>query len=139
MNKQLFDERYFNKIFSVEEYNNKKNIELRSNINDINYSEVDELYSLLDQYKQSRVNKNLLNIINSKIEVERYSIKGICYKDENSLSFINNYLESFIDKKRYDYKFFLSKIFNKKNNKIISSEKNKYKIILLNINLFIII
>ena len=133
MNKQLFDERYFNKIFSVEEYNNKKNIELRSNINDINYSEVDELYSLLDQYKQSRVNKNLLNIINSKIEVERYSIKGICYKDENSLSFINNYLESFIDKKRYDYKFFLSKIFNKKNNKIISSEKNKYKIILLNI------
>ena len=62
MNKQLFDERYFNKIFSVEEYNNKKNIELRSNINDINYSEVDELYSLLDQYKQSRVNKNLLII-----------------------------------------------------------------------------
>ena len=135
MNKHLFDNSYFNnKIFSVSEYNNKKNVELKNNIKSINNDKVDELYSLLEQYKKSKVNKNLLNIISSKTDIEKYDIKGICQKHTSSFSPINNYIESFMDKKRYNFTFILFKIINKEYNKINFNEKNKYTITLLNIN-----
>ena len=135
MSKQLFDLCYFkNKVFSVADYNNKKNVELRNNIKNLDLDKVNSLYSLLEQYKQSKVNKNLLNIISSKIEFEKYDIKGICHKYNSSYSTINNYTECIIDKKKYNFTFILYRIFNKENNKIAFSEQNKYTIILLNIN-----
>ena len=123
-----------NKTFSVTDYNDKKNIELKCNINNLDYSQVDELYSLLYQYKQSKINKNLLKIISSKIEFERFNIKGICHKNNSSFSPINNYTEILLNKKKYNFTFILSKIFNKESNKIIFNEQNKYIIQLLNIN-----
>ena len=133
--RKLFDFDYQNnKTFSVTDYNDKKNIELKCNINNLDYSQVDELYSLLYQYKQSKINKNLLKIISSKIEFERYNIKGICHKNNSSFSPINNYTEILLNKKKYNFTFILSKIFNKESNKIIFNEQNKYIIQLLNIN-----
>ena len=135
MSKQLFDISYFKKkVFSFADYNNKKNVELKNNIKNLELNEVDSLYTLLEQYKQSKVNKNLLNIISSKIEFEKYNIKGICQKYNSSFSSINNYTECMIDKKKYNFTFVLYKIFNKENNKITFSEQAKYTIILLNIN-----
>ena len=135
MSKQLFDNSYFkNKVFSVTDYNNKKNAELKNNIKNLQCDKVDSLYALLEQYKQSKVNKNLLNIISSKIEFEKYDIKGICQKYSSNFSAINNYTECMLDKKKYNCTFTLFKIFNKENNKIIFNEQNKYTIILLNIN-----
>ena len=133
--RKLFDFDYQNnKTFSVTDYNDKKNIELKCNINNLDYSQVDELYSLLYQYKQSKTNKNLLKIISSKIEFERFNIKGICHKNNSSFSPINNYTEILLNKKKYNFTFILSKIFNKESNKIIFNEQNKYTIQLLNIN-----
>ena len=135
MSKQLFDLCYFkNKVFSVADYNYKKNVELRNNIKNLELDKVNSLYSLLEQYKQSKVNKNLLNIISSKIEFEKYDIEGICHKYNSSFSTINNYTECMIDKKRYNFTFILYRIFNKENNKIAFNEQNKYTIILLNVN-----
>ena len=130
--RKLFDFDYQNnKTFSVTDYNDKKNIELKCNINNLDYSQVDELYSLLYQYKQSKINKNLLKIISSKIEFERFNIKGICHKNNSSFSPINNYTEILLNKKKYNFTFILSKIFNKESNKIIFNEQNKYIIQLL--------
>ena len=43
--RKLFDFDYQNnKTFSVTDYNDKKNIELKCNINNLDYSQVDELY-----------------------------------------------------------------------------------------------
>ena len=133
MNK-LFDiSNLNNKAFSVTDYNEKKNIELKNDIKNIDYNKVDELYSLLEQYKLSKLNQKLLNIIKSKIEFEKYNIKGICQKNSSSYSLINNYTEFIFDKKRYDFTFILSKIINKENNKHIFNEQNKYTIKILNI------
>ena len=56
MNK-LFDiSNLNNKAFSVTDYNEKKNIELKNDIKNIDYNKVDELYSLLEQYKLSKLN-----------------------------------------------------------------------------------
>lgn len=132
---QLFDiSNSNNKTFSVTEYNDKKNIKLKSDLNGLDCCKVDEIYSLLEQYKLSKVNKNLLKIISTKIEFEKYNIKGICQKYTSSFSSINNYTECLLDKKRYNYNFILSKIINKENNKLIYNEKTKYSIMLLNIN-----
>ena len=61
---KLFDTNYLNnKVFSVSEYNDKKNIQLKSCLTNLDCSKVDELYSLLEQYKQSKVNKNLLSLL----------------------------------------------------------------------------
>ena len=123
-----------NKAFSVTDYNDKKNIELKCNLNNLDYSQVDELYSLLEQYKQSKINKHLLKIITSKIEFERFNIKGICHKSNSNFSSKNNYTEFLLDKKKYNFTFILSKIYNKENNKLIFNEQSKYTIHLLNIN-----
>ena len=131
---KLFDiSKENNKTFSVNEYNEKKNIELKNDIKNLDYSKVDELYSLLDQYKLSKVNEKLLKIITSKIEFEKYNIKGICQKNSSSYSLINNYTEFLFDKKRYNFTFVLSKIINKENNKHIFNEQHKYTIKILNI------
>ena len=136
MRKPLFDLSYWNNnnVFSIENYNAKKNAKLKSDIKNLNLDQVDELYYLLEQYKQSKINKNLLNIINTKIEVEKYNIKGICYMHSSDYSKINSYLEHLIEHKKYYFEFHIYKIFNKQNNKLISREQSKYKIILLNIN-----
>ena len=136
MRKPLFDLSYWNNnnVFSIEDYNAKKNAKLKSDIKNLNLDQVDELYYLLEQYKQSKINKNLLNIINTKIEVEKYNIKGICHMHSSDYSKINSYLETLIEQKKYYFEFHIYKIFNKQNNKLISREQSKYKIILLNIN-----
>ena len=136
MRKPLFDLSYWNNnnVFSIEDYNAKKNAKLKSDIKTLNLDQVDELYYLLEQYKQSKINKNLLNIINTKIEVEKYNIKGICHMHSSDYSKINSYLETLIEQKKYYFEFHIYKIFNKQNNKLISREQSKYKIILLNIN-----
>ena len=136
MRKPLFDLSYWNNnnVFSIEDYNAKKNAKLKSDIKNLNLDQVDELYYLLEQYKQSKINKNLLNIINTKTEVEKYNIKGICHMHSSDYSKINSYLEHLIEHKKYYFEFHIYKIFNKQNNKLISREQSKYKIILLNIN-----
>ena len=136
MRKPLFDLSYWNNnnVFSIEDYNAKKNAKLKSDIKNLNLDQVDELYYLLEQYKQSKINKNLLNIINTKIEVEKYNIKGICHMHSSDYSKINSYLETLIEHKKYYFEFHIYKIINKQNNKLISREQSKYKIILLNIN-----
>ena len=121
------------KKFDVSEYNDKRNIELKSQIKNIKFDEVEELYSLLDQYKENK-DKNILNIIKSKIEFNLYDIKGICHKIHESLSSSNIYTEGILDQKKYNIEFNLYKIINKENNKKIITDKNKYTIILLNIN-----
>lgn len=115
MSKQLFDNSYFkNKVFSVTDYNNKKNAELKNNIKNLQCDKVDSLYALLEQYKQSKVNKNLLNIISSKIEFEKYDIKGICQKYSSNFSAINNYTECMLDKKNIILHLLYSKYLTKK-------------------------
>ncbi len=118
MRKPLFDLSYWNNnnVFSIEDYNAKKNAKLKSDIKNLNLDQVDELYYLLEQYKQSKINKNLLNIINTKIEVEKYNIKGICHMHSSDYSKINSYLETLIEQKKYYFEFHIYKIFNKQNN-----------------------
>ena len=122
------------KCFSVSDYNNKRNLELKSKINNSKFDEIDEIYSLLDQYKENKRDKNILKIIKSKIETNKYYIKGICYKNKESFSSLNNYTDLFLDGLKYNIQFDLYKICDKENNKLIKLDKNKYSIILLNIN-----
>ena len=69
MRKPLFDLSYWNNnnVFSIEDYNAKKNAKLKSDIKNLNLDQVDELYYLLEQYKQSKINKNLLLIRKLKL------------------------------------------------------------------------
>ena len=129
----------FNKnYFNINDYNNKKNIELRNKINNIKFDKVDELYSLLKQYKENINDKRILKIIKSQIELNKYNIKGIYLKSNETFSSLNIYTDLILDELKYNIHFDLYKIINKEKNKdikaIIKRENNKYPIILLNLN-----
>ena len=53
MRKPLFDLSYWNNnnVFSIEDYNAKKNAKLKSDIKNLNLDQVDELYYLLEHYE----------------------------------------------------------------------------------------
>ena len=142
MQKDLFNS-YFTpsdsnkKLFSVANYNTKKNVELKNQLHTINFNRLDELYTLLEQYQQKWGTKSaarFLKIIKENIDVNTYDIKGILYNHHASFSLINKYTDSFLDGLKYDIKFELYKIENKPNNKVLFLEKNKYFIIISNIN-----
>ena len=121
------------KIFDINEYNTKKNIQLRSQISNIKYDKIEDLYSLLEQYQKNQQDKNILKIINSDIELNLYNIKGIYHKNIEGFSPINKFTDFLLDYK-YNITFSLYKLTNKEKNKIIKNENDKYSILLLNIN-----
>ena len=121
------------KIFSIIEYNDKRNIQLKSQLNNINFDKLDDINSLLNQYQKTK-DKNLLKIIKTNVELNKYDIKGICHKYKDTFSSLNIYTDLILDELKYNIEFDLYKISDKENNKVIKTEKNKYSIILLNIN-----
>ena len=120
--------------FSIEDYNTKKNTELKYQLHNIKLNEIDELYDLLSQVLQNKKKLISLKLIREKIALNTYNIKGMLCKIVNSFSAENKYTDSIINGLKYDIKFELYQIANKLNNKSFSFEKNKYIIILSNIN-----
>ena len=122
------------KGFSIEDYNTKKNTELKYQLHYIKLDEIDELYDLLSQVLQNKKKLVSLKLIKEKIALNTYNIKGMLYKFDNSFSSENKYTDLIINGLKYDIKFELHQIDNKLNNKCFSFEKNKYIIILSNVN-----
>ena len=133
MKKQLLSYE-IKKGFSIEDYNTKKNTELKYQLHNIKLDEIDELYDLLSQVLQNKKKLISLKLIREKIALNTYNIKGILYKFDSSFSLENKFTDSIIVGLKYDFKFELYQIDNKINNKNFSFEKNKYIIILSNIN-----
>ena len=132
MQKQLLSYE-IKKGFSIEDYNTKKNTELKYQLHNINLDEINELYDLLSQVLQNKKKLISLKLIREKIASNTYNIKGMLYKFDNSYSLENKYTDSIINGLKYDIKFKLYKVDNKLN-KRFSYEKNKYIIILSNVN-----
>lgn len=123
----------FQKI-TIDKYNSKKNSELHSRLTTMNFKEVDSLYSLFNNCKTNLKDKSLLQIINHKMEIEKYNIKGILKKYCINLSSINKYTFEFLGEYKYNIKFVLYKILKKQNNKLLSKDTSKYIITLLNVS-----
>jgi len=122
------------KGFSIEDYNTKKNSELKYQLHNIKLDEIDELYDLLSQVHQNKKKLISLKLIREKIKLNTYNIKGMIIIIHNSSSLENKYTDSIISGLKYDIKFKLYKIDNKLNGKGFSFKKNKYIIILSNVN-----
>ena len=123
-----------NKKVDIDNYNNRKNIELKRQISKIKYDKLENLYTLLEQYKQNQNDKTILKLIKSDIELNLYNIKGTYRKFNANLSSINKYTDSILDYLKYNIQFDIYKISNKERNKITKNENDKYSILLLNIN-----
>ena len=122
------------KVFDINEYNTKKNMQLRSQISNIKYDKTEDLYCLLGQYQNNQNDKKILKMIKTDIELNLYNIKGICHKYKEEYSTTNKYTDSFLDHRKYNIKFDIFKLTNKGKNKITKNENDKYSIILLNLN-----
>ena len=120
------------KIFSVKNYNERRNAELKSYLEKVNLEKLDELDSLLNQCQLNKKDKDTLNILKTKIEIDNYNIKGILHSNKSKYSSINKYTDTFLDSKIYDINFEIYKITKKINNKV-GYNKNIYNILLLNI------
>ena len=127
-----------NKKVDIDDYNNRKNIELKRQISKIKYDKLENLYTLLEQYKQNQNDKTILKLIKSDIELNLYNIKGTYRKFNANLSSINKYTDSILDYLKYNIQFDIYKISNKERNKITKNENDKYSILLL-ILLYILI
>ena len=92
------------KNFYIEYYNDMKNAELENELDNIRFEQIEDLYFLLDQYYQNRIDKTLLKTIKTKIEIDNYNIKGILYNYFLSFSSINKYTYSFLNEFKYDIK-----------------------------------
>ena len=121
------------KFFSIEDYNTKRNIELKSLLSKLNFDKLDEIVTLLNLLKQNKKDKATLNMIKANIDVNNYNIKGILIRKKESLSFINKYTDKFLEGLKYDINYELFKITEEDNNKK-GNKKIKYSIILSNIN-----
>ena len=121
-------------IFSITDYNTKKNITLKNELYNIKFDKINDLYFLIEQYNLNKKRLFSLKSIKEKIQLNIYDIKGILYNHNESFSLINKYTEPFLDGLKYDIKLELYKISEQFNNKILLSEKNKYTIIISNIN-----
>ena len=119
------------KGFSIEDYNTKKNSELKYQLHNIKLDELDNLLSQVHQNKKDLIS---LKLIREKIKLNTYNIKGLIINIHNSSSLENKYTNSIIKGLKYDIKFKLYKIDNKLNDKSFSFKKNKYIIILSNVN-----
>ena len=133
MNKQLLSYEIKNG-FSIEDYNTKKNSELKYQLHNIKLDEIDELYDLLSQVHQNKNKLNSLKLIREKIKLNTYNIKGMLINIHNSFSLANKYTDSIINGLKYDIKFKLYKIDNKLNKKRNTLKKNKYIIVLSGVN-----
>ena len=120
--------------FSINDYLNKKNAILKNELYNLNFAKLEELYCLLEQTQKNSKLLISLQSIKEKIEQNTYDIKGLLFNHKESYSSINKYTELFLPGLKFDIKFELYKISNNFNNKILLSEKNKYSIILSNIN-----
>ena len=120
--------------FSINDYNTTKNAKLKSELNQIKYDNLEELFFLFEKIKQNKKVAISLKSIREKIQSTIYDIKGILYNFNISFSSISKYTELFPIGLKYDIKFDLYKISNNINNKLLLSENNKYFIILSNIN-----
>ena len=109
--------------FSIEDYNTKKNTELKYQLHNIKLDEIDELYDLLSQVLQNKKKLISLELIREKIALNTYNIKGMLCKFDYSFSPENKYTDSIINGLKYDIKFELYQIENKLNNKSFSFEK----------------
>jgi len=121
------------KFFSIEDYNTKRNIELKSLLSKLNFDKLDEIVTLLNLLQQNKKDKETLNMIKANIDVNNYNIKGILIRKKESLSFINKYTDKFLEGLKYDINYELFKITEEDNNKK-GNKKIKYSIILSNIN-----
>ena len=120
--------------FSINDYLNKKNAILKNELYNLNFDKLEELYYLLEQTQKNSKLLISLQSIKEKIEQNTYDIKGLLFNHKESYSSINKYTELFLPELKFDIKFELYKISNNFNNKILLSEKNKYSIILSNVN-----
>ena len=120
--------------FSINDYLNKKNVILKNEIHNLNFDKLEELYYLLEQTQKNSKLLISLQSIKEKIEQNTYDIKGLLFNHNESYSSINRYTEFFLPGLKFDIKFEIFKISNNFNNKILLSEKNKYSIILSNVN-----
>ena len=120
--------------FSINDYLNKKNAILKNELYNLNFAKLEELYCLLEQTQKNSKLLISLQSIKEKIEQNTYDIKGLLFNHKESYSSINKYTELFLPGLKFDIKFELYKISNNFNNKILLSEKNKYSIILSNVN-----
>lgn len=121
------------KCFSVEDYNTKRNIVLKSQLSKINFDKLDEINTLLNLLQQNKKDKATLNIIKSNIDVNYYDIKGILIRKKENFSFINKYTDLLLEGLKYDINFELSEISEGYNNKL-GNKNIKYSIILSNVN-----
>ena len=121
------------KCFSVEDYNTKRNIELKSLLSKINFDKLDEINTLLNLLQQNKKDKATLNMIKSNIDVNYYDIKGILIRKKENFSFINKYTDLLLEGLKYDINFELSEISEGYNNKL-GNKNIKYSIILSNVN-----
>ena len=121
------------KCFSVEDYNTKRNIVLKSQLSKINFDKLDEINTLLNLLQQNKKDKATLNMIKSNIDVNYYDIKGILIRKKENFSFINKYTDLLLEGLKYDINFELSEISEGYNNKL-GNKNIKYSIILSNVN-----
>ena len=119
------------KGFSIEDYNTKKNSELKYQLYNIKLDELDDLLSQVHQNKKDLIS---LKLIREKIKLNTYNIKGLIINIHKSSSLENKYTSSIIKGLKYDIKFKLYNINNKLKDKSFSLKKNKYIIILSNVN-----
>ena len=121
-------------LSSIADYNTKQNALLKNEIHNIKYDNLEELYFLLEQCLQNIKYLASLKSIKERIELNTYNIKGILTSFKSSPSSINKYTELFTDTFKYDIKLELYKISNSNNNKCVFPEKNKYTILIQNLN-----
>jgi len=121
------------KCFSVEDYNTRRNFELKSLLSKINFDKLDEINTLLNLLQQNKKDKATLNMIKTSIDVNNYDIKGILIRKKENFSFINKYTDLILEGLKYDINFELSEISEGDNNKV-GNKNIKYSIILSNIN-----
>ena len=121
------------KCFSIEDYNTKRNCELKSFLNKLNFDKLDEINTLLNLLQQNQKDKATLNMIKTNIDINYYDIKGILIRKKENFSFINKYTDLLLEGLKYDINFELSEISEGENNKV-GNKNIKYSIILSNIN-----
>lgn len=66
----------------LEDYNKKRNIELKKDIPNIKYDKFDELINLFEQYQQNKKNNKFIKLISTNIEKNFFDIKGVLHKYE---------------------------------------------------------
>ena len=129
-----------NDIFQIDELN--KESSLQKEINKYDFSSIETVYSMLDEYVNSK-DDSTLQIIKNKLINERFNIKGTLEKYKINIQPYDNINENNNYSILYEIEITLRKIYLKKNNYLSTIDNNseeeeennnKYYIKLSNIN-----